>query len=59
MAETQRLQEIAARLEQITAALGDQGSGDEQAAELSREAADLAAEAVEETNRLMRGADAG
>ena len=34
-------------------------TGDERAAELSREAADLASEAVEETNRLMREADAG
>ena len=57
MAETDRLREIAARLGQITSALAD-GDG-EQAAKLSGEAADLAAEAVEETNRLMRGADAG
>jgi hypothetical protein len=59
MAETDRLREIASRLEQITAALGEESTGDERAAELSREAADLASEAVEETNRLMRGADAG
>ena len=59
MAETDRLREIASRLEQITAALSDDATGDERAAELSREAADLASEAVEETNRLMRGADAG
>ncbi len=59
MAETDRLREIASRLEQITAALGEEETGDERAADLSREAAELASEAVEETNRLMRGADAG
>ena len=59
MAETDRLRKIASRLEQITIALGEEGTDDQQAAELSREAAELASEAVEETNRLMRGADAG
>ncbi len=38
---------------------GTQSTNDERAAELSREAADLASEAVEEANRLLRGADAG
>ncbi len=59
MAETDRLREIASRLEQIREALGEEGADDQRAAELSREAAELASEAVEETNRLMRGADAG
>jgi hypothetical protein len=59
VAETDRLREIVSRLEQITAALTDPGTGDEPAAALSREAADLASEAVEETNRLMREAGSG
>jgi hypothetical protein len=59
VAETERLREIASRLERITAALAEEETGDERAAELSREAADLASEAVEETNRLMREADTG
>ncbi len=48
-----RLAEITERLEAITAALGDADTGDEQAAELTREAADLTAEAVEEVNRRL------
>jgi hypothetical protein len=53
-----RLAEITERLEEITAALSDPGTGDERAAELTREAADLAAEAVEEVNRKL-GDEAG
>ncbi len=51
-----RLEEITARLEQITAELSDPGIGDERAGELSKEAAGLAAEASEEVNRALREA---
>lgn len=51
-----RLEQITERLEAITAALGDDETDDERAAELTREAADLAAEAVEEVNRRLREA---
>jgi hypothetical protein len=51
--ETARLVEISGRLEQITAELS--GSADEERAEdLTKEAAELAAEAVEEVNRRLR-----
>jgi hypothetical protein len=51
-----RLEEIAARLEQITAELSDAEIDDERAGELSKEAAVLAAEASEEVNRALREA---
>jgi len=51
-----RLEEIAARLEQITAELSDPGIDDARAGELSKEAAGLAAEASEEVNRALREA---
>jgi hypothetical protein len=51
--ETARLIEISGRLEQITAELsGD--AGEERAEDLTKEAAELAAEAVEEVNRRLR-----
>lgn len=54
-----RLREIAERLRQISAELeGDGELGDERAAELAAEAADLSAEAVEEANRQAREAEA-
>ena len=54
-----RLAEISERLEAITRQLGEKGEGDsaptdEQVAALTAEAADLAAEAVEEVNRRLR-----
>ena len=54
-----RLAEISERLEAITRQLGEKGEGDsaptdEQIAALTAEAADLAAEAVEEVNRRLR-----
>lgn len=52
-----RLREITVRLDQITKALGSEELEDREAGELTKEAADLAAEAVEQTNRLMRAAD--
>jgi hypothetical protein len=52
-----RLREIAERLRQISAELdGDLELGDEAAAALAAEAADLSAEAVEEANRQAREA---
>jgi len=51
-----RLREIAERLRVISAELADEGTGDERAAELAAEAADLSAEAVEEANRQARDA---
>jgi hypothetical protein len=51
-----RIEEISARLEQITAELSDPGIDDERAGELSKEAAGLAAEASEEVNRALREA---
>lgn len=52
-----RLREIAERLGRISAELaGDAQLGDERAAELAAEAADLSAEAVEEANRQAREA---
>ncbi|HWC47444.1 MAG TPA: hypothetical protein VG448_00990 [Solirubrobacterales bacterium] len=49
-----RLREISERLRQITAELESGEVGDEQAAQLASEAADLSAEAVEEANREAR-----
>ena len=54
-----RLSEISERLEAITRRLGEKHEGetaptDEQVAALTAEAADLAAEAVEEVNRRLR-----
>jgi len=53
-----RLAEISERLELITRQLGEKGEGstptDDQVAALTAEAADLAAEAVEEVNRRLR-----
>jgi hypothetical protein len=54
-----RLREITERLEAITRELGDGDVDDERAGDLTREAAELTAEAVEETNRLMRTAEPG
>jgi hypothetical protein len=52
-----RLREIAERLRQISTELdGETQLGDERAAELAAEAADLSAEAVEEANRRAREA---
>jgi hypothetical protein len=51
-----RLHEVVERLGQITAELEGREADDSRAAELAREASELAAEAVEETNRLMREA---
>jgi hypothetical protein len=52
-----RLREIAERLRQISTELdGDPQLGDERAAALAAEAADLSAEAVEEANRQAREA---
>jgi hypothetical protein len=51
-----RLDQISARLQQITGELSDPGVDDERAAELAREAAELAAEASEEVNRALREA---
>jgi hypothetical protein len=52
-----RLCEIAERLRQISTELdGETQLGDERAAELAAEAADLSAEAVEEANRRAREA---
>jgi hypothetical protein len=50
-----RLAEISERLQAIAAELqGEAQLGDERAAELAREAADLSKEAVEEANRRIR-----
>lgn len=53
-----RLTEISERLEEITRLLGERGDAspeeDERIAALTAEAADLAAEAVEEVNRRLR-----
>jgi hypothetical protein len=52
-----RLREIAERLRQISGELdGETELGDERAAALAAEAADLSAEAVEEANRQAREA---
>ena len=51
-----RLAQISERLEEITRRLGEQGDAadDEQVVQLTAEAADLAAEAVEEVNKRLR-----
>jgi hypothetical protein len=49
-----RLSEISERLRAIAAELDGGEADDERTAELSREAAELSAEAVEEANRRMR-----
>ncbi len=49
-----RLREIAERLGRISAELESEETGDERAAQLATEAADLSAEAVEEANRQAR-----
>jgi hypothetical protein len=54
-----RLEEITQRLEAITAELADPELDDERAGELTREAAQLAAEAGEEANRLTQQAQEG
>ena len=54
-----RLGEITERLEAITRDLADADVDDERAGELTREAAELTAEAVEEANRLTREAGPG
>jgi hypothetical protein len=51
-----RLREIAERLRQISTELAAEETGDERAAGLAAEAADLSAEAVEEANRQAREA---
>jgi hypothetical protein len=52
--ENERLREISCRLEEIAASLGAEDTGDERAAELAREAAELASEAFAEANRRIR-----
>ncbi len=52
-----RLRELAERLATIAAELGSEGTDDARAAELANEAAELSAEAVEETNRRAREGD--
>jgi hypothetical protein len=49
-----RLREVSERLVAIARELEEEGTGDARAAELAREAAELSAEAVEETNRRIR-----
>jgi hypothetical protein len=51
-----RLEQITARLEAITEQLSDPQLDDGTAGELTREAADLAAEASEEVSRALREA---
>jgi hypothetical protein len=51
-----RLEQITDRLLQISAELSDPGAGDDRAAELTREAGELAAEASEEVSRALREA---
>jgi hypothetical protein len=51
------LREISERLQAIAAELEEEGTDDERAAGLAREAAELSAEAVEEANRRMREAE--
>ena len=52
--EASRLAEISERLQAIATELAGEGSDDERAAELAREAAELSQEAVEEANRRKR-----
>jgi hypothetical protein len=49
-----RLAEITGRLEEIARELQDPGVDDDRAGELTREAAQLAADASEEVNRALR-----
>lgn len=49
-----RLEQITERLRAITAELSDSQLDDERAGELTKEAAELAAEASEEVNRALR-----
>jgi hypothetical protein len=49
-----RLREISERLAAIAGELGGEEADDARAAELAHEAAELSAEAVEETNRRAR-----
>ena len=53
-----RLAEISARLTAIAGELEGEEATDARAAELAHEAADLSAEAVEETNRRIREGEA-
>lgn len=53
-----RLREISERLTAIARELEGEEAGDARAAELAHEAADLSAEAVEETNRRIREGEA-
>jgi hypothetical protein len=53
-----RLREISERLEAIAVELDGEQANGELAAQLAREAAELSTEAVEETNRRVREADA-
>jgi uncharacterized membrane-anchored protein len=53
-----RLREISERLTAITRELEGEEAADARAAELAHEAADLSAEAVEETNRRIREGEA-
>ena len=53
-----RLREISERLTAIAAELEGEETADARAAELASEAADLSAEAVEETNRRIREGEA-
>lgn len=52
-----RLSEIAERLDAIARELGAEETGDERAADLAHEAAELSAEAVEEANLRIREAE--
>jgi hypothetical protein len=53
-----RLREISERLKAIAAELQGDETADARAAELANEAAELSAEAVEETNRRIREGEA-
>lgn len=53
-----RLREISERLAAIAKELGGEGTDDARASELANEAAELSAEAVEETNRRIREGEA-
>jgi regulator of protease activity HflC (stomatin/prohibitin superfamily) len=53
-----RLREISDRLAAIARELEGEVAGDERAAELAREAAELSSEAVAEANRRIREAEA-
>ncbi|HYU59235.1 MAG TPA: hypothetical protein VEK39_00615 [Solirubrobacterales bacterium] len=53
---SERLRQIAARLDKIAKALGEPDADDERAQELAREAGELAAEAGTEADRALREA---